>query len=738
MIVMLNFSTYCLLLIAIVQTVRAVDESIASTKFDDIQSRLERADQIELNSYIDLMIEHANLRKEILANGEHVSDSLIEKIADIDRKINGNLISLRVRLATIRDPEIGSNLRAKLESLHAMFDPCEPELDETFRNLRTWFVSNRLNDIFLKISNHYATGDRQVSSSSSSSRDQMNGYMKEYMLMQNDSMLSALKEQPQWSDKISKMDLIIVGLKCLGVHGQLMREKSTVEISVDNLNRGLETIFSRDQEFLRNMSSKSEPMADKLIELHKIWNMKANVNKCNETYWDEYIQLKRQYNAKLNVHTYLDEMKSEQISVCSVHIEDHIKSLISEYSDIDSAMARFGQIKSTFSYILIQRIVDDFSEPTDLKGIGLNLTAYLKTFGYQLPQKKFDEAQLRNIDEGFNLYIARYCQRLSPLDGNYKFAKRTMKRIDRRAEFGSQTKVLVFALNICGRIKGTRGRDWVLATSYDHKSFKDILGSSSRKNEDSSVIFDHLENLIHIGPSLNKIFGQTEELEASETCKKIIKLARKSARKYKPHDISGLKELIVTFGHAQGVHRALRDLQKEKITEIIKLLHEDVVPIMKSIENSNKEALETFIELRHSLEKNILKKRKISPQNRVIEIVRKGIDRSTFEQVIDKQVSEAKRRRINGRDRQDFDQAHAERLKSSLRQTCHSFMSEPRVERIFALYWSIQVDELYIKLSDFEVDFMVEYIMCRDFPYPGESSNAGARTELEVKQTEMM
>lgn len=678
-------------------------------RIEEIHSRIGNNENIDLEQFLDLIVEFEKLKQELNGNITNQHDQLAKKIIDLEYALKLRLISLRSELSDKLDPASNIKFRTKLEELRSLVEKSDNNLHSNLRNLRIWHLASRLDYIHGLLSRGEESQNTGSSSQGSVEENRENSLTEEYRSLRDDILWAELKDSEQIIKK-STISSLLALMDVNQFYDILMREtKPRESIMVENIDSFFLALDKLNDNFISKIKERDPKVADKLDELRAIWLLRPNVSNCIGRYPVEYKKLKDKYNPNWNVQIYLNVLKTKQIEICKRHIESKIDSLIESDSEVDSALARFDNLILVNQNSGLEGAVFD-EDSVSNERLGYCIMNYLEYQGCKVNREgPVMVNKLKEIDRYFSRYVGKNCQRLAPLAVHYKFVQIFLKDEQPKPEFDPLTMRMVKASNICRRAINTQGHDWFFSGWYNYRKYDLGIKDKIKKDESASFVFGYIENLIMAAPSLHRILGISEHLNLMPKYKEILNILNTPVTSFRRDRIDTLKRLILDFREYPTIYRALVDLYDNRIGNIVPRLSSYLDSLLA---NLKPEGLKILNELRMAHEKQELRKRKPSIENRIKEI-RKGSSREAIEQLINKQEFEAKKRRTGETSSHQSHFQSGDDYRKLLEEVCAHIIFSDKFGNVMRYFWAIQANDSDPKLSHCNIDFMLNFMICK-------------------------
>lgn len=662
-----------------------------------------------------------NLTRQGFDQKIHDIDSLIEKNIEATVK---NYIATQENLGPVGRREFYDEINKLRSYVSSSYK--SQKLIDLLANVDRVSLSLLIGEVYRGLNTPLSEASSSTSSSSSSLQNRQR-LIEEYGSLRR----RVFDEKINVGDKVrgymDKIDPFYFDYTIYDTYSKLVNFNLDSAIFDDNTVKVMNEILTLDQESLNNMLSRDQRIGKMIDTLRDFFVQRVDSNNCSVEYFVRYEHLRRRYESMPQLHRYLMVMMQNQLDVCRQVIEVQIVDAWRNDPSIDAAFARFNLLTK----IIIDHashLVDDLFD-LNIYAISSGLVLYFEHFGYTLPRRtRITEEYLKIVDESFDLYLKEYCRRLRPkFLSSYSLVNHIVmhRYLDFNKKFYYWTVEMVRANNICKKIEKLDGRDWYLATVFDYHDLKGNLLNKKRPTE-PSAIFDDIEDLIKIAPALSKVLGNKEELDLLPVYKRVVELSKKDVEEFQVEWFEELKSFRKLLVDVPQLNWAIDDLSTRRSINVLNKLREEIDETYKKV---GSDGMYYMAELRDRVQKKILKRKTTIKDNMLAYVLKPGVTREDVEYALEGLDSIVQKRKREGEPASQKFEPITGKYHQKTEQACKIILEQS--QETYSNLWKLQEQGLFGLFQRVHVEFMADFVICRSFPFPGESSGAGS---VEIKE----
>lgn len=708
---------------------------------DEIESIIERLDEIDSrvqannlqssDEFAKLIEEYTHLIKQLkdLNIEDEIERKEIHKI--IDFSIEQMIIVIIERFEKIRVLGDRQKILDASYKLRHMIKP-NPEVknfNEALEKLDYYLTLYRFDIIYNKVvrrnrDNHELTFDTQ---------DQINDLLSlepEYNALK-DGQLKKLTHDNGVRSMIAQIDVIFETLKMKKIHKNLLSpydESNEVILreAIDYLKGFLQLANSPTGASLVKRYPK---MMDKVKELQDLSDLYYDETRCKSHTVEDYDKISSKYEEGLMVQKYIESMRSEHLKHCLDSIEFKLLEETKKSVGLDAAIARLDHL---VSYIRDESQMEgDFEiQKLDAHKLSSYLIGYLNKLGLDKMKKTqiivldddddyydndIDEDELKQIDIFFSAYIKRHCDEINSFKEEYESLKAILNNSDPSPSVDFWSMGLDTTGDFCKRISKTEGRDWYLVKQF--LDTKPTLDQNVGVPQTSADVFKTMRMICRAEPAITKIVGRHKELVDVASYRIILGLKDTPASKYEPKMVKRLRNIIPIYKDNSKIFKALNELRRKKIADIIEETHNNLKMYGSLIQPDVSRDLE---ELRSSLEMDILRHiKKPKVEDRIVSVYRPGITSDMIRAQLEAPKQPKSKRQRTTMESRLFILNSNENENSiqviGLKNGCKDMILDLVRQRAYIMLSVIQEQD-YGLMSNSDLDFMIEFMICENFP----------------------
>lgn len=565
---------------------------------------------------------------------------------------------------------------------------------------------DHIHDQLMKPSTNEASTSEQASNSNLNLEiSDTETLLKEFEQLK-DGILRKLETRDEIIIKTRELEVMFLEKSINKIYDEIMgplRES----ISEETINE-LEKLYHISYFMVVDLYKKFPDIVEKTKKLQELGSVYSGYAQCRGQYLRDIDRLKRKYHNGLQVQLYLETIRLRQINLCFELVNTSMRRQTKNDLRMDAAIARLSLV-ANFAKVDTGA---DFSleyHELNVQTFGRVILKYLLNLGTQL--NSTSENTLQKIDEDFDAYFKRHCKVFRWAEHLYEFVKNVLlqgRENQPHPPLPFWAREIMKFGNICRRLIGTEGRDWYLAMNTLLRS---PLISAKERVSDVGEIFTMIEEMLLAAPSIEKILGNHNELREIPTYKVLIRLKEATVAEYHPGWIRKLRDYAAHYNNYPGLRQAIEYIRHSKIMEILQNLHNDMERIISQVPTEKLNSLTFF---RSTFENNILGISSRNKENIVLGIVRA----SQRKDYIQSQI-ELVRAGYSG----ETDSERSMDNLSKVSDACSIMLMDNNIQNIYEWLWVIQEQNDYQLLNDSDIDFLVDFIICHNYPFEGESSS---------------
>lgn len=710
---MLGNYFYLLLYVIIlgsIQLASSDDHESKLSRLDEIDEIAENPGDIDPDDFVGLMREYVILLRDITSEPAEENDKDKDKEKLINSKVTNVLVCCHKQLIKLENPLDRRNLLNVAQRLRQFVaDITFPnEIENVIKELDYDLLLNKLDELHGRLNESSSVQTQTINAKS------MFRINQEYISLKSEARKKFGLDDNILKDKFKEIDNVLEVKSIQQLYTGLMKNYTEAKGLPDSVINRIKKLHSMSDDGVTELISRSPLIEDKLKEIQNLGSIQPNTFKCHIYYLDKVKKLKAKYEPELNISKYIDLMMSRQIGKCLEFIESNIRIHSRNNIRIEAAMARLGELRE----YLIEHVETD-NTPVDenenrIDDIATHLVKYLQTLESKLNPHLYrsgvDEKLLSEFDGVFEIYIRRHCNEIESLSYPYDFVRQVKKESSVTLEFW--TSELMYIGDICRKVKNTKGREWYLLFNACKRS---PLKLSESADIETFQLFKMMGEILLAEPAMKKISPSHEELREMQTYRSILRFLKSPATEYQPEYIRRLRNIAESYNNKPVILNGLNQLRRTKINEIISIMRRSLITKSETIQP---DAIEALGELRIGLEKEILREHGATVEDRIIQVFRPGISRGMIESQLETVRPKSRRARIDdsaGPSNKSSSDSKSE-LYTILGPACHQFVHDPVRLRIFSWYTVIQEQMDYELMSDGDVDFLIDYTICKNFP----------------------